>query len=137
MDIQTRKDAPPETTLDWGNGTKVNIKQKRSQVSEMQFQALLEKRIEEKYSEALSFKTDEEKRAYVKPGSILTFKSKMPGFPQGQVAIAKIERSKSGEIKIINPFGTETPWFASEEELFQAVDREWMSKNIILKNETK
>jgi hypothetical protein len=137
MERQTKKDSPPETTLNWGNGTKVSIKQRPYQVTEEQFQALLEKRIEEKYTESYSYDTDENKQAFVMPGNILTFKDKMPGFPKGQVAIAKIERSKYGAIKITNPFGIETPWFATEEELFQAVDWEWMSKKIILKNETE
>jgi hypothetical protein len=84
MENQTKKDFPQETTLVWGNGTEVNIKQKRYQVTVAQFQALLEKRIEEKYTESYSYDTDEAKRTLVKTGNILTFKDKLPGTPKDQ-----------------------------------------------------
>jgi hypothetical protein len=95
MERQTKKDSPPETTLDWGNGIKVNIKQRRYQVTEEQFQALLERRIEEKYTESYSYDTDEAKRTLVKPGNILTFKDKLPGPPKDQETIARVERLKA------------------------------------------
>lgn len=127
---------PPDVKLGWERGTKDTIKRKRYQVTEQQFHAMLEKRIEAKLTETLTFSTDDEKRAIIIPGNIITFKGKLPGFPRGQIAIAKIKRHKSGAIKIINPFGTESPWFGSETELFQAIDWEWMQKNIIIKDET-
>ena len=133
----TTNPSPPEIKLGWDNGTEVTIKRKRYQVTEEQFQAILEKKIEKKLTESLSFNTDEEKLAFIKPGNILTFKTKLPGFPRGQIAVAKIQRTKSGAIKITNPFGTETPWFGSEAELFQAIDWEWMQQNIIMKDETQ
>ena len=127
--------SPPEVKLGWKNGTEVTIKRKRYQVTEEQFQAILESKIEKKLSESLSFKTEEEKLAFIKPGNILTFKTKLPGFPMGQIAIAKIQRTKAGKIKLTNPFGTETPWFESDAELLQSVDWDWMQENIITKDE--
>ena len=126
---------PPEVKLGWENGTEVTIKRKRYQVTEAQFQAILESKIEKKLSESLSFKTEEEKLAFIKPGNILTFKTKLPGFPMGQIAIAKIQRTKAGKIKLTNPFGTETPWFESQEELLSKIDWRWMQQNIITKDE--
>jgi hypothetical protein len=131
----TANSSPPEVKLGWGNGTEVTIKRKRYQVTKEQFQAILEKKIENKLLESLSFQTDEEKLAFIKPGNILTFKTKLPGFPMGQIAIAKIQRTKAGKIKLTNPFGTETPWFVSDAELQQAVDWDWMQENIITKDE--
>jgi hypothetical protein len=127
--------SPPEVKLGWNNGTEVTIKRKRYQVTEEQFQAILERKIEKKLTESLSFKTDEEKLAFIKPGAILTFKTKLPGFPMGQIAIAKIQRTKAGKIKLTNPFGTETPWFESQEELLSKIDWRWMQQNIITKDE--
>ena len=119
------------------DGLAITVKQKtkpkRYQVTEKQLQAILEKRIESKLTEALSFSTDKEKRAFIKVGNILTFKNSLPGFPIGQIAIAKIQRTKSGAIKIINPFGTESPWYQSEEDLIDAIDWEWMAENMITK----
>lgn len=119
------------------DGLAITVKQKpkpkRYQVTEKQLQAILEKRIESKLIEALSFSTDEEKRAFIKSGNILTFKDPLPGFPRCQIAIAKIQRTKSGAIKIINPFGTESPWYKSEIEFLNAIDWEWMAENIITK----
>jgi hypothetical protein len=135
-DNKTTNPNPPVVKLGWENGTEVTIKRKRYQVTEQQFQEILEKRIETKLTESLTFSTDDEKRAFIIPGNIITFKDKLPGFPRGQIAIAKIKRTKSGAIKIINPFGTESPLFNSEAELFQAIDWEWMQKNIIIKDET-
>lgn len=130
---KTDNSFPPEIKLGWDNGTEVTIKRKRYQVTEEQFQAILEKRIETKLTESLSFNTDEEKRTFIKPGNIITFKDKLPGFARGQIAIAKIQRTKSGAIKLINMFGSETPWFGSESELLKAIDWDWMSNNIITK----
>lgn len=130
---KTDNSFPPDIKLGWDNGTELTMKRKRYQVTEEQFQAILEKRVETKLTESLSFATDEEKRAFVKLGNIITFKDKLPGFSRGQIAIAKIQRTKSGAIKLINTFGTETPWFGSETELFQAIDWDWMANNIITK----
>ena len=117
------------------DGLAVIIKQKpkRYQVTEKQLQAILQKRIESKLTESLSFNTDEEKRAFIKVGNIITFKDPLPGFPRGQIAVAKIKRDKSGAIKLINPFGTESPWYQSEKDLMDAIDWQWISKNIITK----
>lgn len=134
-DNNTTNSSPSEIKLGWDNGTEVTIKRKRYQVTEEQFLAILERKIEKKLTESLLFNTDEEKRAFIKPGNIITFKDKLPGFPRGQIAIAKIQRTKSGAIKLINTFGSETPWFGSESELFQAIDWEWMQQNIIMKDE--
>jgi hypothetical protein len=131
----TANSSPPEVKLGWNNGTEVTIKRKRYQVTEEQFQAILERKIEKKLTESLSFQTDEEKLAFIKPGAILTFKTKIPGFQMGQIAIAKIQRTKAGKIKLTNPFGTETPWFESDAELLQSVDWDWMQQNIITKDE--
>ena len=131
----TANPSPPEVKLGWNNGTEVAIKRKRYQVTEAQFQAILERKIEKKLSESLSFQTDEEKLNFIKPGNILTFKTKLPGFPMGQIAIAKIQRTKAGKIKLSNPFGNETPWFESDAELLKAVDWDWMQRNIITKDE--
>jgi hypothetical protein len=122
-------------TIKQKDGLAIIIKQKpkRYQVTEKQLQAILQKRIESKLTESLSFSTDEEKRAFIKVGNILTFKDPLPGFPRGQIAIAKIQRNKSGAIKIINPFGTESPWYQSEQELIDAIDWKWMAENIITK----
>jgi hypothetical protein len=122
-------------TIKQKDGLAIIIKQKpkRYQVTEKQLQAILQKRIESKLTESLSFSTDEEKRAFIKVGNILTFKDPLPGFPRGQIAIAKIQRNKSGAIKIINPFGTESPWYKSEQELIDAIDWKWMAENIITK----
>ena len=116
-------------------GLEIIIKQKpkRYQVTEKQLQAILQKRIESKLTESLSFSTDEEKRAFIKSGNILTFNDPLPGFPRGQIAVAKIKRDKSGAIKLINPFGTESPWYQSEKDLMDAIDWQWISKNIITK----
>lgn len=130
---KTSISSPPEIKLGLENGTEVTIKRKRYQVTEEQFQTLLEKQIETKLTESLTFNTGEEKRAFIKPGNIITFKDKLPGFARGQIAIAKIQRTKSGAIKLINMFGSETPWFGSESELFQAIDWDWMANNIITK----
>ena len=124
-------------TIHQKDGLAITVKQKpklkRYQVTEKQLQAILEKRIESKLTETLSFSTDEEKRAFINSGNILTFKDPLPGFPKGQIAIAKIQRTKSGAIKIINPFGTESPWYQSEQQLIDAIDWEWMAENIITK----
>ena len=122
-------------TIKQKDGLAVIIKQKpkRYQVTEKQLQAILQKRIEYKLTEALSFNTDEQKRAFIQVGNIITFKDPLPGFPRGQIAIAKIQRTKSGAIKIINPFGTESPWYKSEQELIDAIDWKWMAENIITK----
>ena len=122
-------------TIKKKDGLVITVKQKpkRYQVTEKQLQAILEKRIESKLTEELSFKTNEEKRAFIKSGNILTFKDPLPGFPRGQIAIAKIQRNKSGAIKIINPFGTESPWYQSEKDLIDAIDWKWMAENIITK----
>lgn len=124
-----------ETNLGWKNGTEVTIKRKCYKISDEQFQSILKRKIEKKLTESLSFETDEKKRAFIKPGNIITFKDKLLGFPRGQIAIAKIQRTKAGKIKLTNPFGTETPWFGSVSELFQTIDWEWMQQNIIMKNE--
>lgn len=130
---KTSISSPPEIKLGLDNGTEVTIKRKRYQVTEEQFKAILEKRIEVKLTESLSFNSDEEKRAFIKPGNIITFKDKLPGFARGQIAISKIQRTKSGAIKLINMFGSETPWFGSESELLKAIDWDWMANNIITK----
>lgn len=109
------------------------LKRKRYKVTEEQFQSLLERRIETKLTESLSFSNDQEKLAFIKPGNILTFKDKLPGFPRGQIAIGKIRRTKTGAIQLINPFGTESPWFSSEAELISRIDWDWMTQNIIVK----
>jgi hypothetical protein len=109
------------------------LKRKRYKVTEDQFQSLLERRIENKLIESLSFSSDQEKLAFIKPGNILTFKDKLPGFPRGQIAISKIRRTKTGAIQLINPFGTESPWFNSETELLSMIDWEWMANNIIVR----
>lgn len=122
-------------TIKQKDGLVITVKQKpkRYQVTEKQLQAILENRIESKLTEELSFKTNEEKRAFIKSGNILTFKDPLPGFPRGQIAVAKIQRTKSGAINIINPFGTESPWYKSEKDLIDAIDWEWMAENIITK----
>jgi hypothetical protein len=122
-------------TIKQKNGLAIIIKQKpkRYQVTEKQLQAILQKRIESKLTESLSFSTDEEKRAFIEVGNIITFKDPLPGFQTGQIAIAKIQRTKSGAIKIINPFGTESPWYQSEKDLIDAIDWDWMTQNIITK----
>ena len=135
--INTANSSPSEIKHGRENGTEVIKKRKLYKITQEQFQTILEGRIEKKISESLSFKSDEDKIAFIKPGNILTFKTKLPGFPMGQIAIAKIHKSKAGKIKLSNSFGTETPWFASKTELLQAVDWDWMQKNIIMKNETK
>jgi hypothetical protein len=127
---------PPEGKLGLDHpSVKIN-KRKRYIVTEDQLKTYLETKIENKLAESISFDTDEDKLAFIKPGNIITFKNKLPGLPVGQIAISKIQRNKSGAIKLINPFGTETPWFSSEEELLQAIDWQWMLQNIILKHET-
>ncbi len=126
-----------DLTIKQKDGLAVTVKQKpklkRYQVTEKQLQAILQKRIESKLTESLSFSTDEEKRAFLKPGNIITFKYKLPGIPNKQIAIAKIQRTKSGAIKLINSFNSETTWFANESELLDAIDFEWMENNIITK----
>lgn len=124
-----------DLTIKQKNGLAVIIKQKpkRYQVTEKQLKAILEKSIESKLTETFSFKTDEEKRAFIKLGNIITFKKPLPDFPNQQIAISKIKRDKSGAIKIINPFGTESPWFKSEQDLIDAINWDWMSNNIITK----
>jgi hypothetical protein len=109
------------------------LRRKRYKVTEEQFQSLLERRIETKLTESLSFSSDQEKLAFIKPGNIVTFKDKLPGFPRGQIAISKIRRTKTGAIQLVNPFGSESPWFSSEAELLSMIDWEWMAKNIIVK----
>jgi hypothetical protein len=125
----------PSLTIKQKDGLAIIIKQKpkRYQVTEKQLQAILQKRIESKLTESLSFSTDEEKRAFIKVGNIITFKDPLPGFPRGQIAVAKIKRDKSGAIKLINPFGTESPWYQSEKDLMDAIDWSWMASNIITK----
>ncbi len=115
------------------NQPELPLKRKRYKVTEEQFQSLLERRIEIKLTESLSFSSDQEKLAFIKPGNILTFKDKLPGFPRGQIAISKIRRTKTGAIQLINPFGTESPWFNSETELLSMIDWEWMANNIIVR----
>jgi hypothetical protein len=125
----------PSLTIKQKDRLAVIIKQKpkRYQVTEKQLQAILQKRIESKLTESLSFNTDDEKRAFIKVGNILTFKDPLPGFPRGQIAVAKIKRDKSGAIKLINPFGTESPLYQSEKDLLDALDWSWMASNIITK----
>ena len=82
---------------------------------------------------SMKFETDEQKRDFIKSGNIITFRKALPDLPNKQIAISKIKRDKSGAIKITNPFGTESPWFQSEQELIDAIDWEWMSNNIITK----
>jgi hypothetical protein len=125
----------PSLTIKQKDGLAIIIKQKpkRYQVTEKQLQAILQKRIESKLTESLSFSTDEEKRAFIKSGNILTFNDPIPGFPTGQIAIAKIQRTKSGAIKLTNPFGTDSPWYQSEKDLIDAIDWKWMAENIITK----
>lgn len=79
--------------------------------------------------EGLSFASDEAKRNFIKVGHVLTFKNRLPGLSSFQVAIADIKQSKAGQIKIINPFGNETPWFNSMQELLDAIDWVWMEQN--------
>jgi hypothetical protein len=93
----------------------------------------MENKLEAILTEALTFDSEEQKKAYLKPGNIITFKHKLPDFPSGQIAISKIKRDKSGAIKLINPFGTESPWYQSQQELINAIDWDWMAKNIIIK----
>jgi hypothetical protein len=109
------------------------LKRKRYKVTEDQFKSILQKRIETKLLESILFSSDKEKLAFIKPGNIITFKDKLPGIPKGQIAINKIKRTKSGAIKLINPFGTESPWYQSEQELLNAINWDWMSENIITK----
>ena len=123
----------PEVKLHWDKNKRVAIRQKIYRVTEKQLQKILERKIEARLAEGLSFKTDDEKRAFLKPGNIITFKDKLPGFPNKQIAIAKIQRTKSGAIKLINSFGSETPWFSNESELLDSIDFEWMQNNIITK----
>jgi hypothetical protein len=122
-------------TIKQKDGLAVTVKQKhkRYQVTEKQLQTILEKRIEAKLNESLSFSTDQEKRAFIKVSNIITFKDPLPGFPRGQIAIAKIQRTKSGAIKLTNPFGTDSPWYKSEKDLIDAIDWKWMAENIITK----
>jgi putative aminopeptidase FrvX len=127
------KTNPPEITLGWDQGRKVTIGEKRYQVTESQFQELIEHRLEAMLFETISFESDEAKRDFIQPGNILTFKNPIPGFPSGQIAIAKILRDKLGVIQLTNSFGTHTPWFGSEQELIEAIDWEWMQQNIIMK----
>lgn len=117
------------------NQPELPLKRKRYKVTEEQFQTLLVRRIETKLTESLSFSSDQEKLAFIKPGNIVTFREdiKLPGFPRGQIAISKIRRTKNGAIQLINPFGTESPWFSSDAELLSKIDWEWMAKNIIVK----
>ncbi len=134
-----KKNTPQQEQLEdkyfWKYRTVGALKQKRYQITENQLQFILEKQINKKNTQFPSLNSYEEKLAFIKPGNILTFKTKLPGFPMCQIAIAKIQRSKSGKIKLTNPFGTETPWFDSEAELIQALDWNWMKQNIITKNE--
>ncbi len=125
----------PGLTIHQKDGLAIAVKQKpkRYQVTEKQLQAILEKRIESKLTEAWSFNTGQGKRDFIKSGNILTFKDPLPSFPTGQIVIAKIQRTKSGAIKIINPFGTESPCYQSEKDLIDAIDWEWMAENIITK----
>ncbi len=115
------------------NQPELPFKRKRYKVTEEQFQSLLERRIETKLTESLSFSSVQEKLAFIKPGNILTFKNKLPGFPRGQIAISRIKRSKTGAIQLINPFGTESPWFSSEDELLSMIDWQWIENNAIYK----
>jgi hypothetical protein len=130
-DNPTSNSNQPEQSLTGLSQPPNKTKKKRYQVTEQQFQAVLESKIETQLRESLSFNSIEEKAAFLKPGNIVTFKNKLPGFPKGQIAIAKVERNQSGAIKLINPFGTESPWYASEHELIKAIDWDWMKQNII------
>jgi len=119
--------------MNWGNGTKVKVKQKRYQVSEKQLLKIMESKLEEIMKGELKFNTIEQQRAFIKPGNIITFKKPLPDFPRGQIAIDRVRKDKSGAIKLINMFGTETPWFKTEDELLTAIDWDWMANNIITK----
>jgi len=130
-DNVTSNSNQPEQSLTGLSQPTNKTRKKRYQVTEQQFQAVLERKIETQLRESLSFNSIEEKAAFLKPGNIVTFKHKLPGFPKGQIAIAKVQRNRSGAIKLINPFGTESPWYASEHELIEAIDWEWMQQNII------
>jgi hypothetical protein len=123
----------PDLTVQWKNGTSVKVKPKRYQVTQKQLQAIMENKLEAILTKSPQFDNADQKKAFIKPGNIITFKGVLPEFPTGQIAIAKMKRDKTGAIKLINPFGTESPWYQSEQDLIDAIDWEWMGKNIITK----
>ena len=123
----------PDLSIQWKNGTKVKIRPRRYQITKKQLQAIMENKLDGILNESMKFDTDEQKRDFIKSGNIITFKKALPNFPNKQIAISKIKREKSGAIKLINPFGTESPWFKSEQELIDGIDWEWMANNIITK----
>jgi hypothetical protein len=92
-----------------GLKVKISQKQRRYQVTEKQLLAIMENKLEAILTESKTFDSDEEKKAFIKVGNIITFKEPLPAFPSGQIAISKIKRDKSGAIKLINHFGTESP----------------------------
>jgi hypothetical protein len=125
----------PSLTIKQKDGLTVKIsqKQRRYQVTEKQLMAIMENKLEAILTESMTFDSAEQKKAFIKPGNIITLKDPLPNFPVGQIAIDKIKRGKTGAIKLINPFGTESPWYQSEQELIDAIDWVWMEKNIITK----
>jgi hypothetical protein len=123
----------PDLTVQWQNGTRVKVKPKRYQVTQKQLQAIMENKLEAILMESPQFDDADQKKAFIKSGNIITLKSTLPDFPSGQIAISKIKRNKTGAIKLINPFGNESPWYQSEKELIDAIDWSWMGKNIITK----
>lgn len=130
--MENNKDKP-DLTVQWQNGTRLTVKPRRYQVTEKQLQAIMENKLEAILAESPQFDNADQKKAFIKPGNIITLKDQLPNFPMGQIAIAKIKRDKTGAIKLINPFGTESPWYQSEKELIDAIDWVWMGKNIITK----
>jgi hypothetical protein len=116
-----------------GLKVKISQKQRRYQVTEKQLLAIMENKLEAILTKSPQFDDADQKKAFIKPGNIITLIDPLPDFPVGQIAIDKIKRGKNGAIKLINPFGTESPWFQSEQELIDAIDWVWMGKNIITK----
>lgn len=77
------------------------------------------------------YDTDEKKlNAIKKKGNIITFKK--PFYPRGtseqgytQIMVTGIRKEKSGAIKI-EGFGRDSDWYKSTEELFDAINWQWM-----------
>lgn len=79
------------------------------------------------------YDTDEKKlKAIMKKGNLITFKK--PFYPRGtseqgytQIGVTGIRKEKSGAIKIIG-FGRDSNWYKSVNELFDAINWEWMER---------
>ena len=109
-----------------------SLRPARIRITEAQLSVIIDRIRLKLLSEGLRFDTEDKRKAFIRPGSIITFKQKYPGLPTGQIVIDAIKtHRRTGSIKLANSFKVETPWFFSMDALLNAIDWEWMEENLI------